>query len=105
MVEGRTGFAVLPVGWWLERDVVGSFSLSLVTVRAIAEQAKLPCYDFSPIAFAASVLGLVLAGGEPTLDVDLAAFGKNLLAGVREFYRTQPRDATRSASASRWCAP
>src|SRR5260370_15061981 len=56
------------VAWWeLKRDVVGCFSLG--RVGAIAEHAELPRDDFSPVAFAASVLRFVLAGSSPSPPV------------------------------------
>ena len=82
MVEGRTAFAALPWVGRLERDVVGSFSLGRVAIRAVAEQAELPRHDFSPVAFAASVLGFVLAGSKPSFDVNLTAFAQEPLARI-----------------------
>ena len=64
----------------LKRDIVGSFSLE--RVRAIAEQAELPRHDFGAIAFAASVLGFVLAGGKPAFDVNLPAFAEVAFARI-----------------------
>ena len=70
-----------PVAWWeLKWYVVGRFGLG--RVGAIAKQAELPRHDFSPVTFAASVLRFVLAGREPSLDVNLAAFAQEPLARV-----------------------
>lgn len=41
-------------------------------------------YDLGSVAGAASVLRLVLASYQPSLDVDLASLGKQALAVVRE---------------------
>src|SRR6266851_9894346 len=54
------------------------------SVRAISEQAHLLRYDFGPVVGAASVLGLVLAGRQPSFYVNLASPGKQALAVVRE---------------------
>ena len=40
--------------------------------------------DFGPVALAAPVLRLVLAGSQPTLDVNLAAFAQEPLARIRK---------------------
>src|SRR5258706_15305080 len=82
--EGRTAFAVPPGVRRLERDVVGSFSLGRVAICAVAEQTELPRYDFSPVASAASVLGFVLAGSKPPLDVNLTAFAQETLARISQ---------------------
>jgi hypothetical protein len=66
----------------LKGDVVGCFGLG--RVGAIAEHAELPRHDFSPVTFAASVFHFVLAGSEPTLDVNLTAFAQEPLAGIRK---------------------
>jgi hypothetical protein len=66
----------------LKRDVVGSFSR--LRVDTVPEQAELPRYDFSTVALAAPVLRLVLAGSQPTLDIDLPAFAQEPLARIRE---------------------
>jgi hypothetical protein len=63
----------------LKWNVVGSFSLRRVAVRSVAEQAELPRYDFSPLAFAASVVGFVLAASQPSFDVDLPVVAQNLI--------------------------
>jgi hypothetical protein len=67
-----------------EGDIVARLRLGRVTVRAIPEQAHLQRYDLGPIARPAPVLRLVRAGRQPSLDVDLAALGQELLAGVSE---------------------
>src|SRR5258708_4796516 len=82
MVEGRTAFTVPPWMGRLERDVVGSFSLGRVAVRAVAEQTELPRHDFSPVAFAASVLRFVMAGSEPSFDINLTAFAQEPVARI-----------------------
>src|ERR1700736_2584688 len=82
MVEGRTAFTVPPWMGRLERDVVGSFSLGRVTIRAVADQTKLPRHDLGPVAFAASVLRFVLAGSEPSFDVNLTAFAQKPIARI-----------------------
>jgi hypothetical protein len=64
----------------LKGDVLGR--LGLGPVGAIAEQTELPRYDFSPVAFAASVLGFVLAGIKPSFDVYLTAFAQEPVAGI-----------------------
>src|SRR5208282_572219 len=64
----------------LKGDVVGRFGLG--SVGAIAEQAKLPRHDFSPVTFTASVLRFVLAGCKPALDVNLTAFAQEPLARI-----------------------
>lgn len=46
-------------------------------MRVVAEQVELPRYDFSPVAFAAPFLRFVLAGSQPTFDVDLSALVRN----------------------------
>lgn len=56
----------------LKGDVIGR--VGLVRVGAIAEQAELSRYDFSPVAFAATVVRFVLAGRKPPFDVNSAAF-------------------------------
>jgi hypothetical protein len=66
----------------LKGDVVGT--LSLGRVGAIAEYAELSRDDFGPVAFAASVLRFVLAGSQPTLDVNLTAFAQEPLARIRK---------------------
>jgi len=66
----------------LKGDVVGCFGLG--RVDAIAEHTELPRQDFSPVTFAASVLRFVLAGSEPTLDVNLTAFAQEPLARIRK---------------------
>src|SRR5271155_1816559 len=67
-----------------EGDVVARFRF-LRVIRPIAEHAHLKRYDLGAVALPASVLRLVLTGRKPSFDVDLAAFGQELLAGVREF--------------------
>ncbi|HKN00748.1 MAG TPA: hypothetical protein VJX23_09555 [Candidatus Binataceae bacterium] len=56
-------------------DVVGSLSLPIG--RSIAEQAELPSHDLGPVALAAAVLRFVLAGSQPTFDIDLTALPGN----------------------------
>src|ERR1700685_1924595 len=65
-----------------EGDVVARFRFRRVAVRAIAEHAHLKRYNLGAAALSASVLRLVLTGRQPALDVDLAAFGQELLAGA-----------------------
>src|SRR5208282_5088836 len=62
----------------LKGDVVRSFSRG--RIRALAEKADLTGHDFGPVAFAASVLGFVLASSKPTLDVNLPPFAQEPLA-------------------------
>src|SRR6266851_421117 len=64
----------------LKGDLVGRIGVG--RLGTIAEQAKLPCYDFSPIAFAASALRFILLGSEATLDVNLPAFAQEPLARI-----------------------
>jgi len=71
----------------LKGNVVGR--LGLGRVGALAEHAELPRDDFSPVTFAASVLRFVLAGSEPTLDVNLTAFAQELLAGSERHHLKQ----------------
>src|SRR5271163_4249222 len=66
----------------LKGDVVGSFSCG--RIRALAEKADLTGHDFSPVALAASVLRFVLAGSQPTFDIDLPAFVQEPLARIRK---------------------
>ena len=49
-------------------------------VDPATEHVELARHDFSPVTFAASVLRIVLAGSEPTLDVNLTAFAQEPLA-------------------------
>src|SRR5271156_897 len=65
-----------------EGDVVARFRFRRVAVRASAEHAHLKRYNLGAAALSASVLRLVLPGRQPSFDVDLAAFGQKLLAGV-----------------------
>jgi len=51
---------------------------------ALAEKPDLTGHDVSPISLPASVLRLVLAGSQPSFDVDLSAFAEKLLAYVSE---------------------
>src|SRR5271155_1031602 len=67
-----------------EGNIVARLRLGRVAVRAISEQAHLQGYDLGPIARAASVLRFVLAGSEPTLDVNLTAFAQEPLACIRK---------------------
>src|SRR5216684_1727374 len=64
----------------LKGDVVGSFSRG--RIRALAEKADLTGHDFGPVALAASVLRVVLAGSQPTLDIDLPTFAQEPLARI-----------------------
>src|SRR5271155_2542961 len=64
-----------------EGDVVARFRF-LRVIRPIAEHARLKRYNLGAAALSASVLRLVLPGRQPSFDVDLAAFGQKLLAGV-----------------------
>jgi hypothetical protein len=64
----------------LKGDVVGSFSRE--RIRALGEKADLTGHDFGPVALAAAVLGFVLAGSQPTLDVNLTAFAQEPLARI-----------------------
>src|SRR5271163_4936396 len=64
----------------LKGDVVGSFSRG--RIRALAKKADLTGHDFGPVALAAAVLRFVLAGSEPTFDVNLAAFAQKPLARI-----------------------
>src|SRR6266436_5695628 len=77
---GRTACAALP-GCGLKRNV-GVCGFGLGGVRAVAEQTELPRHDFSPVAFAASVLGFVLAGSKPSFDVNLTPFAQEPLARI-----------------------
>ena len=60
----------------------GQWQCRLRRVGAITEQLELTRYDFSPITFAASVLGVVLAGSKPSFDVNLTAFAEEPLARI-----------------------
>jgi hypothetical protein len=62
-----------------ELDIVGRFRFGRGFFRAVAEHPELQGYNLRPIADPASVLGLVLAGAEPSLDVDLPSLGKQAL--------------------------
>jgi hypothetical protein len=68
-------------GWELKRNVVVG-RLSLGCVDAIPEQAQSLRYDFNAVAFAAAVFCLVLAGGQPSFYVNLAAFAEESLAPI-----------------------
>jgi hypothetical protein len=65
-----------------KRDVVGSFSVGRVAVRAVSEQAELPRDDFSPVAFTAPVLRFVLTGSKPSFDINLTAFAQEPVARI-----------------------
>jgi hypothetical protein len=64
----------------LKGDVVGSFSRG--RIRALAEKADLTGHDFGPVALATAVLRFVLAGSQPTFDIDLPAFAQEPLARI-----------------------
>src|SRR6266849_9077945 len=66
----------------LKGDVVGSFSRG--RIRALAEKADLTGHDFGSVSLAAPVLGFVLAGRQPTFDIDLPAFAQKPLARIRK---------------------
>src|SRR5216683_1956870 len=61
---------------------MSSGASALGVIGTIAEQAKLPCDDFSPIAFAASALRFILLGSEATLEVHSPAFAQEPLARI-----------------------
>jgi hypothetical protein len=57
------------------------------------KKADVPGDDFSPIAIAAAVLGLVLARRQPSFDVDLAALAEILraiLGQLAEYHDAMP---------------
>src|SRR5579863_677517 len=64
----------------LKGDVVRSFSRR--RIRALAEKADLTGDDFGAVALARSVLRFVLAGSQPTFDIDLPAFAQKPLARI-----------------------
>jgi hypothetical protein len=57
----------------LKGDVVGSYSRG--RIRALAKKADLTGHDFSAVTLTAAVLRFVLAGSQPSFDVDLPALG------------------------------
>ena len=66
-------------------------SFSLGRDGAITKEADLLRHDFSPETFAPPVLCFVVAGRQPSFDVDLPAFGREPLAGIRPpFERDDP---------------
>ena len=82
MVEGEPLARLPHVGVELEGDFGGRFRLG--RVGAIAKHAELPRDDFGAEPLPASVLGFVLAGGQPAFDVNLTALAQKLLAGIRD---------------------
>jgi hypothetical protein len=63
----------------LERHVL-IFSGGVRSIAAPVEKPYLPRDDFGPVAFAAAVFRLVLAGRQSSLDVNPAAFAEILSA-------------------------